>query len=357
MRERTVPPLPKNQFGNLYLIAYAQSVAGHEGVGLPCIVNCLSNSVKRATENCGVVLLLEKEGQKLVSQELCEMIKICDQGAEFVEAKVDVQLDDLLSQRKNLKIELLNDLLPCPLGAVDEYTDPLLAVQVIVFSCGGFAIAVEGRISSIRGRAKFDNSSKILPTKEQSVFGIIGKAIIDVHVANPENPKGFAVIQSVNMRERTVPPLPENQFGNLYLVASAQSVAGHEGVELPCIVNCFSNSVKRATENCGVVLSLEKEAGQELVSRELCEMLISLSSPDIYFASTLSSWCKFPLYEADFGSGKPLWVSCANIPMKNTVVLVDEKSGGGIEAWVSLNESDMQKFIKHSEITDIMDCN
>lgn len=358
-----------------------------------------------------------------------------DQGAEFVEAKVDVQLDDLLSQRKNLKIEVLNDLLPCPLGALDEYTDPLFAVQVSAFSCGGFAIGVcsshriadmsttisfvkawaiaakqelghvddnylpnswnfdsallfpgqklpclpsglsrdkeniedhkivtkmfyfsQSKISSIRERAKVDNSSKILPTRVQSVFGVIGKAIIDVHVANPENPKGYVVIQAVNMRDRTVPPLPKNQFGNLYLIACAQSVAGHEGVGLPCFVDCLSNSVKRAADNCGVLLSVEKE-GNTLLSKELSELLKIISNPEIYFAGTFSSWCKFPLYEADFGWGKPMWVSAANIPMKNLVVLVDEKSGGGIEAWVSLNESDMQKFIKHGEITDIMDCN
>ncbi|KAL8107526.1 epi-neemfruitin B synthase L1AT-like [Apium graveolens] len=356
-----------------------------------------------------------------------------DQGAEFVEAKVDVQLHDLLSQRKNLKVEVLNDLIPCPIGAVDEYTDPLLAVQVSSFSCGGFAIAVcsshriadlstkisfvnewalaagqqllsgddnkvpnswnfdsallfpgqnlpclpsglsrdkeiiqvhkvvtkifylsESKILSIRERAKVDNSSKKSPTRVQSVFGILGKAMIDVHVANPENPKGYAVVQAVNIRDRTSPPL-KNQFGNLYLAACVQSVAGPEGVGLPCFVDCLSSSVKRAVDNCSVLLSLQKE-GQTLLSQELGELLKSLARPEICFAGTFSSWCKFPLYEADFGWGKPLWVSGANIPMKNTVVLVDEKSGGGIEAWVTLDESDMQKFITHREIIDIMDC-
>ncbi|WOG85478.1 hypothetical protein DCAR_0104667 [Daucus carota subsp. sativus] len=358
-----------------------------------------------------------------------------DQGAEFVEAKVDVRLDDLLNQKKDLKIELLNELLPCPLGAVDEYKDPLLAIQVNAFSCGGFAVAVcsshriadmtttisfvnawanaakqelehvdendlpipwnfdsalllpgqnspclpsgltrekenieihklvtkiftftESKISSIRERAKGDGSSKSSPTRVQSVFGIIGKAIIDIHVANPENPKGYMVIQAVNMRERTIPPLPKNQFGNLYLVACVQSVAGQGGVELPCYVDNLSNSVKRAVDDCGVVLSSGKE-GQTLLSQKLGEMLQSLSSPEIYFAGTFSSWCKFPLYEADFGWGKPVWVSAANIPMRNTVVLIDEKSGGGIEAWVSLDESDMQKFIMQSDVREIKDCN
>ncbi|XP_017231994.1 pelargonidin 3-O-(6-caffeoylglucoside) 5-O-(6-O-malonylglucoside) 4'''-malonyltransferase [Daucus carota subsp. sativus] len=358
-----------------------------------------------------------------------------DQGAEFVEAKVDIRLDDLLNHRKDLKIELLNDFLPCPLGAVDEYTDPLLAVQVNAFSCGGFAVAVcishriadittitsfvkawavaakqelgdvdksyvpmawsfdsasllpgqnlpclpsgltrekenieihkmvtkifyfsDCKISSIREKAKGEGSSKNSPTRVQSVFGVIAKAIIDIHVANPENPKGYVVVEAVNMRGRTVPPLPKNQFGNMYLAACVQSVAGPEGVELPCIVDQLSSSVKRAVDACGVVLSLDKE-GQTMLSQELGEMLKSLFSPDVYFAGTFSSWCNFSLYEADFGYGKPVWVSIANIPMKNSVVLVDEKSGGGIDAWVTLDESDMQKFIKHCDIRDVVDCN
>lgn len=70
------------------------------------------------------------------------MVDCSDQGAEFVEAKVDIRLDDLISQGKDLKVELLNFLLPCPIGAVDEVTDPLLVVQVSAFACGGHAIAL-----------------------------------------------------------------------------------------------------------------------------------------------------------------------------------------------------------------------
>ncbi|KAL8103892.1 hypothetical protein AgCh_028186 [Apium graveolens] len=70
------------------------------------------------------------------------MIDCSDQGAYFVDAKVDVRLHDLIGKPKNLKVDLLNCLLPSPIGAADEVTDPLLAVQVSTFSCGGYAIAV-----------------------------------------------------------------------------------------------------------------------------------------------------------------------------------------------------------------------
>lgn len=77
------------------------------------------------------------------------------------------------------------------------------------------------------------------------------------------------------------------------------------------------------------------------ITNEFQELLKSLSAiPDIYFVSMFSSWCKFPFYEPDFGWGKPVWVGVTNFPMKNTVVLIDDKSGEGMEAWVNLDEND-----------------
>ncbi|KAH7515582.1 hypothetical protein FEM48_Zijuj10G0041900 [Ziziphus jujuba var. spinosa] len=57
-----------------------------------------------------------------------------------------------------------------------------------------------------------------------------------------------------------------------------------------------------------------------------------------------TSWCKFPLYETDYGFGKPVWVSSTIVAFKNTIVLVDTKQGDGIEAWVALEEENMLIF-------------
>ncbi|RXH73395.1 hypothetical protein DVH24_013079 [Malus domestica] len=61
-----------------------------------------------------------------------------------------------------------------------------------------------------------------------------------------------------------------------------------------------------------------------------------------------SSWCNFGLYEVDFGWGKPSWVSCvggkrgADEPVyMNMVVLMDTRSGDGVEAWIYLDEQDI----------------
>ncbi|KAL3634909.1 hypothetical protein CASFOL_021963 [Castilleja foliolosa] len=54
-----------------------------------------------------------------------------------------------------------------------------------------------------------------------------------------------------------------------------------------------------------------------------------------------SSWCRFPVYEVDYGWGKPHWVATVGVPFKNLVALMDTKDGDGVEAWVSMAETDM----------------
>ena len=46
-----------------------------------------------------------------------------------------------------------------------------------------------------------------------------------------------------------------------------------------------------------------------------------------------TSLCRFPLYEADFGWAKPIWVGSPSLTFKNLVVFMDTALGDdGIEA-------------------------
>ena len=54
-----------------------------------------------------------------------------------------------------------------------------------------------------------------------------------------------------------------------------------------------------------------------------------------------SSWCRFPLYEADFGCGKPVWVTPvlpSPLGVNNFILLMDAKDGDGIELYVFKDE-------------------
>ncbi|WOH11576.1 hypothetical protein DCAR_0831066 [Daucus carota subsp. sativus] len=351
-------------------------------------------------------------------KEAC-MVDCSDQGAEFVEAKVDIRIEDLISQGKDLKVELLNLLIPRPIGAVDEVSDPLLAIQVSTFACGGLAIGlmsshrvadmattsnfitewalhakIHGRedclsmsprwnsgllfpgkhfaplhlglsrseekfevhkvitkvfhfsksaISRIQEKARGNSLSEKLPTRVQCVVGLLGKAIIDSHVANPANPREFLMSQILNLRGRTIPPLRKSQCGNLYLTAFVESVAGEGGVEFQSLVDMLSTSVKSGIEECKDALSTGEE-GQMMVAKNFHDFKDSITNPGSFCAGCFSDLSKFPFYEADFGWGKPVWVSMANIPVSHGCFLLADESGQGMEAWIGLNVNDMSKL-------------
>ena len=59
------------------------------------------------------------------------------------------------------------------------------------------------------------------------------------------------------------------------------------------------------------------------------------------------SWCRFPVYEVNFGWDKPAWACTVTPPIKNTAVLLGTKCGDGIEAWISTTEEDMASLECH----------
>ena len=65
-----------------------------------------------------------------------------------------------------------------------------------------------------------------------------------------------------------------------------------------------------------------------------------------------SSWCRFPMYDVDFGWGKPVWVCVPNIRVKNLVLMMDTRDGHGIEVLVSLVEEEMERFEENQELLE-----
>ncbi|KAL6980051.1 hypothetical protein U1Q18_021702 [Sarracenia purpurea var. burkii] len=65
-----------------------------------------------------------------------------DQGAEFLEARVNVGLMDFLSEAPN-NLELLNRFVPWDFGAATSAATPMVVIQVTAFECGGLAVGVQ----------------------------------------------------------------------------------------------------------------------------------------------------------------------------------------------------------------------
>lgn len=59
----------------------------------------------------------------------------------------------------------------------------------------------------------------------------------------------------------------------------------------------------------------------------------------------ITSWCRLPWYETDFGLGKPLWMWVTSAARnENIAILIDNINGNGIDAWVGLSKEEMVKF-------------
>ncbi|KAG6581248.1 Tabersonine-19-hydroxy-O-acetyltransferase, partial [Cucurbita argyrosperma subsp. sororia] len=56
------------------------------------------------------------------------------------------------------------------------------------------------------------------------------------------------------------------------------------------------------------------------------------------------------MYEADFGWGKPEWITVPEAPWKNMILLMDAKNGDGMEAMVSLDKEEMAAFEQNQEL-------
>ncbi|WOG82599.1 hypothetical protein DCAR_0101764 [Daucus carota subsp. sativus] len=335
-----------------------------------------------------------------------QLVDCNDKGVEFVEATVDCHLHEVLPHGERSDPQFLNKFIPCEVLITDEAMHPLLAIQVTVFKCGGFAIGVciSHRIADaatlsmflqawgttaklnkngnqqesiqkifpcfdaavyfpkrglphlnfgiftssgckiVTRRFSFDNKAistlraNILPgtgqtSKLQMVIAVIWKALLGAEKLKDEHARATHIMQPVNLRDKlTTPFLHKHFFGNLCILASVPMMAA-ENREIPDLAIQLSSSVKGSIEGWAKMMSLGKDD-------PLLKNMIS-STVNYYM---ISSWSRFPFYETDFGWGKPVWASSVYFPCKNMVLLMDNKKGDGFEAWVSLDEADMNIF-------------
>ncbi|GFP87144.1 pelargonidin 3-o-(6-caffeoylglucoside) 5-o-(6-o-malonylglucoside) 4'''-malonyltransferase [Phtheirospermum japonicum] len=343
-----------------------------------------------------------------------------DEGAEFSEALVDFDLLHLTAGPNSTESEQLNNLLPLDIAA--DPADPMLAVQVNTFRCGGLAIGVcashrifdSGSLGiflaawadvASRGNGEFvlrapdyfgSPSSLYFPsenvdpldfgvskTRDRSIVGkrfvfdktaisrlrhrngsipargpsrvmvvsaVVTQAILRADRAKNGGSKAALIGQAINVRERTVPPVPKQACGTWaalsYLECDPSERAGVES-----LVGKMREAAMRGVEDCGRILS-DKEFGRWVMVDSYLEAAKKADRPD-YKAIWITDFSKFGEYQLDFGFRKPVWVSLASVPLKDHIVLMNTKENDGIEAWVYLHESDMP-FLERDEVLTSM---
>ncbi|CAL5191699.1 unnamed protein product [Lathyrus oleraceus] len=178
---------------------------------------------------------------------------------------------------------------------------------------------------------------------------LVVKAWIYMHVVSSMglNFKTSPFLMAVDLRKRMIPPLSEKCVGNIIWTSSM--FADKEEMELKDVVFKIKEGL---SEFCDIYPKLFGGNNFSLLS----EFINKATDPNSKKRDGIgfSSWCNFPIYDVDFGWGKPTWVTTCGCSWKKLTFLMDRKDGKGIDAIVNLEENHMTKF--EHEYVELLRC-
>jgi shikimate O-hydroxycinnamoyltransferase len=186
------------------------------------------------------------------------------------------------------------------------------------------------------------------PTRVEAVSAFIWKSLMAISKSKPAPARVHAAVHAVNIRQRMVPPMPTHSFGNLWYFAAA-IISPHDELDHDHDSNCtLATKLSKAIKGIDgdYVKKLQSDAIPDSLTKKV-ELSSKLGDVESY---RFTSWCRFALYETDFGWGEPTWVCCPTMPFKNLVVLTSTRDGDGMEAFVNILEEDAVVFDSDKEL-------
>ncbi|KAF3434138.1 hypothetical protein FNV43_RR25241 [Rhamnella rubrinervis] len=162
----------------------------------------------------------------------------------------------------------------------------------------------------------------------------------------PENlgdDKIYTVRTGVNIRPKMQPPLTENYFGNISVVAVSpvpSLEANHGNYN---IASSLRNAVKQ----------INAEFVKQLRNGKTVDALQRMDNGKEIVPFVFTKLSRYPIHELDFGWGSPVYGGSAAFVIKNNVSFIETETRDGIEALVSLSEDEMAKFVADEEMIPI----
>ncbi|KAJ9176247.1 hypothetical protein P3X46_011582 [Hevea brasiliensis] len=344
------------------------------------------------------------------------IIECNDDGAVFVEARVDFSLEKFLEKPE---ARATRKFIPVETESSEAYTGTLLLVQATYFACGGLALGVctshkivdassvctfmkgwaataigsgqEAELPLFNAAATFPPQN-YLPFKRSSVNLKIDKCVTKIFVfeaskiailqtkaasesvkrttrveavtaliwrcatkasrSKSKHSKPSVLAQAVDIRRRMVPVMPEHTFGNL--LGHFASRATVNDIELASLVVQMRKGMQDFNENYVKKLQTGNAFMAICESSKEIGSLLQGENIDFYITTSL---CRYPFYGFDFGWGKPDWAISPRDAYKNIIALMDTRDGDGIEAWVTLAAEDMQFFEQDQELLSFASLN
>ncbi|KAG6738248.1 hypothetical protein POTOM_057857 [Populus tomentosa] len=172
------------------------------------------------------------------------------------------------------------------------------------------AVAISNLKAAVNASAR--NNSSELPkqqiTRVKVVAALIWRSFIRVSQAvhGRMRPSIFKV--PINLRGKTNLPIPENSCGNFVGWSASHFMPNDEGeVKIHELVSRIHDGIEQTLTNYAKASSSDEFFIMVMNDfRKLDEALKQIEQQDVYL---FSCWCRFPMYEADFGWGKPTLVS------------------------------------------------
>ncbi|KAL0794641.1 hypothetical protein Bca101_066018 [Brassica carinata] len=191
-----------------------------------------------------------------------------------------------------------------------------------------------------------------VPTRVEAIMSLMWRCATISTRSNSAVPKSTLMIQPMDLRLRLPSAvLPKDAVGNLQASFFLKKDSESE-MDIAEFVDEFRKAKEGVNEMIRENLATNITAttlGLNLLSH--MGKLVSELKPDtdVY---PMSSWCRKPFYEVDFGCGCPVWIGFTGHIMETTafVLLIDSKDGEDVEAWISLPEQDMSVFVRDQDV-------
>ncbi|KAJ8766034.1 hypothetical protein K2173_020550 [Erythroxylum novogranatense] len=202
-------------------------------------------------------------------------------------------------------------------------------------------------IATLKAKSKVKPEAK--PTTIEVLTCFIWKSGMNASKAITVSPKASILVEALNLRPRTKPPMSSAFIGNVFWWAIAVANPSDTNTELAELVDLLHESI--ALYNTDFTHALQGDSGFEAIS-EFCnqlEELFSTEKPDIF---AFTSWLHIGLHQLNFGWGEPIWfanIGKAGPAFRNLTVFVETKDGKGIEAWITMDEKRMSILEKDVE--------
>ncbi|CAA7017289.1 unnamed protein product [Microthlaspi erraticum] len=203
-------------------------------------------------------------------------------------------------------------------------------------------------IEELRNKATIRQQILPRPTRVECVTALLWRCVI---ASSSKTTCTKMLGQPANLRNKIPSLLSQNLIGNIIYSTMTFNLKNEIDIQ---------ETVKELRERAEELTSLIQEGcadqsttalGSKLVDKMVADYSKLSDDPDGHKLYEVSSWCKLPFYETDFGTGPPVWVFGSVAPIAEFVTfLLDSNDLQGIEAWVTLAEEDMALFEQNPEL-------